>query len=62
MSFRLTSPETSSSALDESDFTSVRPGATTGTVSESGTGSVWSLSAVAVLSIAPAVTSAAVTT
>ena len=34
----------------------------TDTVSLSSTGSVWSLSAVAVLSIAPAVTSAAVTT
>ena len=60
MSFRVTVLEPSSSAFDCNDFT--RSNLAFGTVSVSVTGSVWSLSAVAVLTIWPAFTSACVTT
>ena len=62
MSPALTSSEPSSSAFDCRDFTRFIDGWGTGTVSSSVSSGVWSLDAVAVLSIEPAVTSAAVTT
>ena len=58
----LISPEESSSALESSDLVRFNDGEGTKTVSESWSSGVWSLDAVAVLLIDPAVTSEAVTT